>query len=190
VPYENQLIPEERRKNFSNGPPHASTAATRNGHSKPGKATCGMLARALSTIPSDRFPSVTSFAQAFRSSLDTPPDVPETLRVFLSYRRQASSGWAAFFADKLAQRHGFDVFVDRQRADKGGEHVPDKIRKAIQKCDYFVCLVGPQTLRSGWVLEEISIAYSAGKPMIPIIEKGFRSLRLLFASLDLSHVRR
>jgi hypothetical protein len=94
-------------------------------------------------------------------------------RVFVSYRREADAGWAALFADKLNAQHGLDVFVDRHRVDSARQ-VPEKIESAIRECDFFVCLLAKSTLQSAWVLEEIRIAEALGKPMIPVVQEGFR----------------
>jgi hypothetical protein len=116
---------------------------------------------------------MSEFAQAFRhaSSERTVPD--RKIRVFVSYRREADAGWAALFADKLSTQHGLDVFVDRYRVDSARQ-VPEKIESAIRDCDYFVCLLAKSTLKSAWVREEIRIAAAAGKPMIPVVQEGFR----------------
>ncbi|MFK7857149.1 MAG: toll/interleukin-1 receptor domain-containing protein [Granulosicoccus sp.] len=95
-----------------------------------------------------------------------------TKRIFLSYNRLASSGWAQNIADKLESLHSLSVFVDTRRNESGkriSAHIADEIRKA----DVFICLLGQGTLDSEWVSQEIQIAFDSNKPMIPIFQDDF-----------------
>jgi serine/threonine protein kinase len=174
VPFDDQINPERRAQNFQRDPVAADALAAQRGRPEVNRSISQALARALSVRPEERFSSIVEFAQAFRAALGQRIERERKLRVFLSYRRQQSSGWAAFFADKLAERHGLEVFVDRQRVDKAGDRVPEKIQRAIADCDCFVCLIANQTLKSAWVLDEIRLAVAAGKPMIPVVEESFK----------------
>ena len=173
APFESQINPDTRRRNFERGAIAADVQAQYQRRAPLPGAVSGVLAKALSVLPPDRFPNVKDFATAFRRSLGDTPAPDRKLRVFVSYRREADSGWAALFADKLTTEHGLDVFVDRHRVDSARQ-VPEKIEAAIRECDFFVCLLAKSTLESAWVLEEIRIADAAGKPMIPVIHEGFR----------------
>jgi hypothetical protein len=113
------------------------------------------------------------FARIFQQSLGEAPSPKRKPNIFVSYRREADAGWAALFADKLSNLHGIEVFVDRHRVDSARQ-VPEKIESAIRDCDFFVCLLARSTLESAWVREEIRIADAAGKPMIPVVQEGFR----------------
>jgi serine/threonine protein kinase len=173
VPFENQLDPRARTRNFDHGPVPADVQARKHGRPLLPLSISSVLARALSVRPGDRFPSIVDFALAFRRSLNEVPVPTRKIRVFVSYRRETDAGWAALFADKLSKQHGLDVFIDRRRVDSARQ-VPEKIESAIRECDFFVCLLARSTLESAWVREEIKIADAAGKPMIPVVHEGFR----------------
>ncbi len=173
VPFENQLEPQTRSRNFEHGPMPADVRATREGRTPIPPSLSGVLSKALSVEPGARFPSIAEFALAFRRSLGERAVSKRQLRVFVSYRREADAGWAALFANQLSAHHGLDVFVDRHRVDSARQ-VPEKIEAAIRDCDFFVCLLARTTLESAWVREEIRIADAANKPMIPVVQEGFR----------------
>jgi len=173
VPFENQLDPQKRTRNFEQGAVPADVRARGQGRPPLPSSTSSVLTRALSVRPADRFPAITDFALAFRRSLGEEPTSNRKPRVFVSYRREADAGWAALFADKLTTRHGIEVFVDRHRVDSARQ-VPEKIESTIRECDFFVCLLARSTLESAWVREEIRIADAAGKPLIPVVQEGFR----------------
>jgi serine/threonine protein kinase len=173
VPFENQLDPETRIRNFEQGPLAADIQASRHRRAAVSPPVSAVLAKALSVRSADRFPSISEFARIFRESLGETPSPKRKPNVFVSYRREADAGWAALFADKLSNLHGIEVFVDRHRVDSARQ-VPEKIESAIRDCDFFVCLLARSTLESAWVREEIRIADAAGKPMIPVVQEGFR----------------
>jgi len=173
VPFENQLDPQTRSRNFERGPVAADVRAAREGHPPLPQSISDVLAKALSVPPGDRFPAITDFALAFSRCLAQRSDSKRKVRIFVSYRREADAGWAALFANQLSTHHGLDVFVDRHRVDSARQ-VPEKIESAIRECDFFVCLLARSTLESAWVREEIRIADAAGKPMIPVVQEGFR----------------
>ena len=50
---------------------------------------------------------------------------------------------------------------------------PSWIEDMIKRCDVFVCFMEKSTLDSGWVRQEIQLAYKNNKPMIPIIFEDF-----------------
>ncbi len=98
----------------------------------------------------------------------------ENPRVFISYRRGPhSSGWVNYFQHALTEKHGISVFVDTQRVDSAVE-VPSKIRKEIEECNVFLCLLATGTLKSEWVQTEIRLASENDKPMVPVPQKGFK----------------
>jgi serine/threonine protein kinase len=173
VPFENQLDPQVRSQNFEQGPLAADVQGKRRGRSAFSPVASAVLAKALSVKPADRYPSIAEFARVFLESLGEVAAPKRKPSIFISYRREADAGWVALFADKLSNLHGIDVFVDRQRVDSARQ-VPEKIASAILKCDFFVCVLARSTLESAWVREEIRIAHAAGKPMIPVVQEGFR----------------
>ncbi len=171
-PFEGQADPEVRRRNFLRGPFPAHDEAVRAGREGVPRAVTDVLARGLSVDPLDRFESVLDFSEAFERAL-TLRRGRDRPRVFLSYQRAASSGWAHHFRDKLESVHLVSVFVDTLAKD-GAPRIPDRLREEITGCDVFVCLLAPETLTSDWVRQEIQIAVESGKPMVPVFHEEFR----------------
>ena len=50
---------------------------------------------------------------------------------------------------------------------------PERLRKKIEDCDVFVCLLAAETLESRWVQEEIRLAFENKKLMIPVFQESF-----------------
>lgn len=171
-PFEGQSDPEVRRRNFLRGPFPAHEEAERAGREDVPRGITDVLARALTVDPAERFASVLDFSEAFRHAL-TRGRRHDRPRVFLSYQRAASSGWAHHFRDKLEGVHLLSVFVDTLAQD-GAPRIPDRLREEIAGCDVFVCLLAPETLQSSWVRQEIRIAVESGKPMVPVFHEAFR----------------
>jgi serine/threonine protein kinase len=169
-PYEGQADPQVRKVNFKRGPVAAHTKATEQDHELP-EAVSPVLERALSLEPSDRYSSTNEFVQEIGRALSATGPRTDP-RVFLSYKRDTSSGWAAYFSLMLESKHGIEVFLDSQQTD-GAVQFPDRLRGAIGKCDVFVCLVAADTLSSEWVQEEVLEAHTRGKHMVPIFQEGF-----------------
>ena len=98
--------------------------------------------------------------------------------VFISYNRATSAPWALLLKNEIQRQYSCDVFVDVAQSDTVGT-IPNKLKRNIERCDVFVCLVGETTLSSPWVNSEIEIAYAAKKPMIPILQETFQVPRNL-----------
>jgi len=172
-PYESQGDPHIRKRNYARGHVLAHEQASRAGAPDLPPPVSEVLKRALSIKPEDRYPSVREFYLALRKSVSNPlPRRSGIPRVFISYRRSLSAGWAVLFARELNEKHKISAFVDTQRVDTAAR-VPAKILKAIQECDIFVCLLAKGTLRSAWVEEEIRLAWANNKPMIPVFQESF-----------------
>jgi serine/threonine protein kinase len=171
-PHEGQSVPEVRARNFQRGPAPAHEEAGRAGRESVSPAVSAVLARALSPDPAARFPDVLEFSQAFARGVTDPYQPAAKPRVFISYRRRVASGWAITFATALQDKHGCSVFVDTRALD-GAPRIPDRVRKEIERCDVFVCLLAPETLGSDWVRQEIAIADDCRKPMVPIFFQEF-----------------
>ena len=90
--------------------------------------------------------------------------------VFLSYRRGVSADLARWLRDNLHQL-GVDVFFDVESINAG--RFANIIEREIQRRDYFVVLLTPETLESEWVRKEIQIALAARKNIVPITTQGF-----------------
>lgn len=59
-----------------------------------------------------------------------------------------------------------------------GMSLDKKVINLIKKSDCMVVLLTKNGIRSNWVQQEVGIAISAGKPIIPIVEKGTDSKNL------------
>jgi len=90
--------------------------------------------------------------------------------VFLSYRRKTSWAVALKLHESLTAK-GVDVFMDME--DLGEGQFAQKLVDEIQKRDYFILLLAPDTLKSDWVMREAQLAMKAGKRIIPVLTDGF-----------------
>jgi TIR domain len=76
----------------------------------------------------------------------TDPDrtamAASTLRVFLNYRREDTSGHAGRVYDSLAERFGSEhVFMDVDAIDPGADYT-EVIEGAVGSCDVLIALIG------------------------------------------------
>jgi serine/threonine protein kinase len=170
-PFEGQRDPNVRDRNFITGPPAVHEEALRKSHRVLHGAVSLALSRALSVRPDERFPSVREFFSALKGAI-TNPSITGKLRIFVSYQRDPSSGWAAFFARELEEKHGISVYVDTQQVEGVGRF-PVRLANAVKACDVFVCLLASTTLQSKWVQNEIKLAWESGRPMIPVFQESF-----------------
>ena len=173
VPYEGQADPQARRRNFERGPVPVHEQARLAGRSPLPSAASAVMAKALNVKPGERYPAITDFTLALEQAIATGRRSDGPPRVFLSYRRESSAGWAVLFARELNEKHAIEAFVDTQRRDSA-VHFPEKLSRAISDCDVFVCLLARDTLESAWVCEEIRLADESGRPMVPVFQESFR----------------
>jgi serine/threonine-protein kinase len=192
IPFDGQDHPETRRRNFARSPLPAHEEAQRKGRTDISAHVTGVLERGLAIKPEARYPSVREFVEplvrALRgTAVPRDPNLPP--RVFISYQRGPSTGWAVHLAERLQEKHGIDVFLDLQRVD-AAVRFPDRLARAIEDADVFLCLLGPTTTQSDWVRHEVRLAHQYGKPMIPIFQDGYvvpndevsdKSLEVLFS---------
>lgn len=97
------------------------------------------------------------------------------VRVFISYKRTESSAFALLLEARLRMVGVAEdaVFVDK--VIQGGELWQQRLEREIATCDYFVSLIGPTTLSSEWIGEEIAQArLRPGLPIIPVCHNGMR----------------
>jgi serine/threonine protein kinase len=190
-PFQGQSEPQLRMRNLSLGPMPAHEEASRRGRMDVPPSVSDVLSRAMSLNPDARYSAVRDFFLAFKGAmnpLSSPPSSSKTPKVFISYRRgPGSSGWVNYLATELRRRFKISAFVDTQRTDSAGE-ISSKIKKEIEDCDVFVCLLSGDTLASEWVDKEIRLASEYGKMMLPIFQEsfGFPSDADL---IDVPHVR-
>jgi hypothetical protein len=171
-PFRGQQDPDFRHANFLRGPvPVHEEAALKKNDSVP-PAVSDVLSRGLSLEPPSRYPSIREFFLHLKRAAGGTAVHIGPPRVFISYQRDTSAGWAVLFSRELEQKHGISAFVDTQRLD-GALRFPVKLSRAIKECDVFICLLSDKTLHSQWVREEIRLAWESNKPMVPIFQESY-----------------
>ena len=106
------------------------------------------------------------------------------MKVFISYRREDSSGYTGRLYDSLRARFGDDnVFLDVSGIDSGRKFA-DVIQGAIHSCDVLLAVIGPEWLTCvangqrriddprDLVRSEILTALDGGIPVIPVLVGG------------------
>lgn len=94
----------------------------------------------------------------------------ETIDFFISYRREKGGSTAALLYEVL-KMNGLQGFFDARSLQDG--NFADAIKQNILKAKNFILVVAPETLDSDYVKQEIDIAYTAGKKVIPIFVSGY-----------------
>ena len=173
LPFEGQVDPAIRERNLKRGATLAHEEAAQRGRTPVPAQASEALQQALSVDPDDRYRSIREFFQAFKATNVKPViQLDRTAKIFISYQRDASSGWAVHFASELERRHHISIFLDTQGTDKAVQF-STRLKKAIRDCDVFVCLLSGTTLQSKWVQEEIRLAWQHNKPMIPVFQESY-----------------
>lgn len=97
----------------------------------------------------------------------TPPNV------FISYRRAESSAFGLLVVARLKAVGVQNPFIDLQ-IDPGAEWRA-YLEKMVRECRYFILLIGPTTLESEYVREEIEWALNTpGCVIVPVTHNGFQ----------------
>jgi hypothetical protein len=94
---------------------------------------------------------------------------PTSTSVFISYRRGESSAFALLVLARF-QMIGLEPFLDLNIEPGNEWHA--QLEQEINRRDYFVILVGPATLDSEFVREEIIWALASKARIIPIWHNG------------------
>jgi len=174
LPFEGQEHVVVRNRNFLRGPVPVHEMAAQNGRPRVPGLVSPVLQQAMALKPPDRYANARDFATAFRSALAEPVPVRSgPPSVFVSYQRAESSLLANMLKKEMEREHGFQVFVDAIQQDSSGQF-PLKLRRKIQQCDVFICLLARSTLASDWVKLEIQVASEHAKPMIPVFQESYR----------------
>jgi len=97
-------------------------------------------------------------------------DEVERFNVFISYRRLDSSALALLVRARLKE-HGVEAFVDMALEAGGNWHADLKDR--IKQNDYFIILLGKETLSSPMTVKEIQWALEYERTIIPLWHSGF-----------------
>ena len=106
-------------------------------------------------------------------------------KIFISYRRVDTSGYAGRLYDRLRARFGEDnIFMDVEGLDPGVDFV-ETIEKSVSSCDVLVALIGRQWLTvqdakggrrldnpEDFVRLEIAAALERGVRVMPILVQG------------------
>ena len=117
----------------------------------------------LAKLDSQTFPQLTS--KAFELV-----DEVEPYNIFISYRRLDSSTLALLVLARLKE-HSLVPFVDMALEAGGNWHAD--LEERIKGCDYFIILLGKETLDSGMTVKEIGWAIQYERTIIPIWHSGF-----------------
>jgi len=94
---------------------------------------------------------------------------PHPKEVFLSH-----SSLDREFADKivdLLRRHGVPVWHGPSNI-RGAQYWHDEIGEALERCDWFVILLSPNSLKSMWVRRELLFALAEeryDKTLVPVV---------------------
>jgi hypothetical protein len=99
--------------------------------------------------------------------LDKPARKPT---VFISYRRKDSSAFALLIEARLRLVGVDSIFIDKHI--QAGDTWHDRLETVIAECEQFICLVGPGTLESSVIADEIRAAVAAGSRIISIWHQG------------------
>ena len=95
---------------------------------------------------------------------------PEPYNIFISYKHSESSAFALLVLARLKQ-HGLVPFVDMALEAGGNWHA--ELEDRIKKCDYFIILLGKETLTSEMTVKEIKWAIEYKKTIIPVWHSEF-----------------
>ncbi len=90
--------------------------------------------------------------------------------VFISYKRSESSAFALLVLARLKE-HNLVSFLDMALEAGGNWHADLEAR--IKENDYFIVLLGIDTLSSPMTVKEIEWALKYGRTVIPIWHSGF-----------------
>lgn len=84
---------------------------------------------------------------------------PRPLEIFLSHAHQDQK-----FADRVVRilrRHRLHVWYSRKHII-GARRWHDEIGRALARCDWFVVILSPHSVRSDWVRHEVAFVLRAG----------------------------
>jgi hypothetical protein len=138
--------------------------------------TEGALALPLSTVL-EKWSNLSKFIDIHPNVPPLPP-ASKTARVFISYRSQDPDLSLAQNFYEAIKAAGHQVFMAGESI-RLGENWPQRIDRELERCDYFVLLLSPQSATSEMVTEEVRRAKqlqdlrSDHKPVILPIRVNF-----------------
>ena len=100
---------------------------------------------------------------------------PAPTSILISYRRGESSAFALLVLSRF-KALGLEPFLDMNI--EPGDEWHARIQHEVTSREHFVSLIGPTTLESKYVRQEILWALDAGAQIIPIWHNGFDDARL------------
>jgi hypothetical protein len=95
------------------------------------------------------------------------PQIPS--KIFISYRRNESTALALLFEARLKVLGNLNPFVDKNM--ETGEDWEERVKHAIQTCTDVIAIIGPTTLESPNVMNEISWAQEFDRRIHPVFYK-------------------
>jgi len=95
------------------------------------------------------------------------------INIFISYRR-AESSLLALYLQARFRNVGGEAFVDVNSL-KLGDPWHSALEEKVKSSANFVCLIGPSTLESAYVRQEIEWAIEANVTIIPVMHDGFNA---------------
>jgi hypothetical protein len=101
---------------------------------------------------------------------------PAPTAIFISYRRRESTALALLLLARF-KMIGLSPFLDMNIEPGNDWHA--QLENEIKTREHFVCLVGPATLESEYVRQEIRWAVLSQKRIIPIWHNGFNDDTLI-----------
>ena len=106
-------------------------------------------------------------------------------KIFISYRRDDTRGEAGRLEDSLETYFGGDRVFRDTGGIRGGEDFGEAILKNLEQADAVIILIGRRWLDitdeagrrrlddpEDWVSQEVAIALSSGKPVVPVLVEG------------------
>lgn len=105
----------------------------------------------------------------------------EPYNIFISYRRLDSSALALLVLARLKE-HSLVPFVDMALEAGGNWHAD--LEERIESCDYFIILLGNETLSSDMTVKEIRWALQYERTIIPLWHSGFDLQDTKWAGID------
>jgi hypothetical protein len=114
-----------------------------------------------------------------------PDKAPDNSRIFISYRRDDTAGWAGRLYDRLGQHfHKSNIFMDVDTIEPGLEFA-EVIQNSVASCNVLIALIGRRWLESSdstgqrrldnpddYVRLEITAALERKIRVIPVLVQG------------------
>ena len=100
---------------------------------------------------------------------------PAASSIFISYRRKESSAFALLMLARLKAAR-LNPFLDMNI--KAGTDWHARIKDEVVNREYFICLIGPTSLTSRYVVQEILWGLESDAEVIPVWHNGFNDQTL------------